>query len=64
METLHRVGLPMFGSWNGLFGLWIPVVLFGAWFLVTFYLMRAAVLRTTRNPGHAVESLDAVATAG
>lgn len=49
-------------SWNGLFGLWIPVVLFGAWFLVTFYLMRAAVLRATRNPSPAVESLDTIAT--
>src|SRR5271156_2293166 len=49
-------------SWNGLFGLWIPVTLFGGWFLVTFYLMRAAVLRAVRNPSPAVENLDAVAT--
>jgi hypothetical protein len=32
-------------AWNGLFGLWIPLVLFGLWFLVTFWLMRQAVLR-------------------
>jgi hypothetical protein len=51
-------------SWNGLFGLWIPVVLFGGWFLLTFYLMRAAVLRAKRNPAPAVESLDAVTTGG
>lgn len=48
-------------SWNGLFGLWIPVVLFGGWFLVTFYLMRAAVVRARRNPAPAVESPDAIA---
>jgi hypothetical protein len=49
-------------SWNGLFGLWIPVTLFGGWFLVTFFLMRAAVLRAKRNPAPAVESLDAIST--
>lgn len=49
-------------SWNGLFGLWIPVVLFGGWFLLTFFLMRAAILRASRNPGFTVENLDAVAT--
>lgn len=51
-------------SWNGLFGLWIPVVLFGGWFLVTFFLMRAAVLRAKRDPVPSVESLDAIATGG
>jgi hypothetical protein len=49
-------------SWNGLFGLWIPVTLFGGWFLVTFFLMRAAVLRAMKHPVDAVESLDAIAT--
>jgi hypothetical protein len=51
-------------SWNGLFGLWIPVTLFGGWFLVTFFLMRAAVLRAMQHPVDAVESLDAIATGG
>ena len=32
-------------AWNGLFGLWIPLGLFGGWFLVVFWLMRAAILR-------------------
>jgi MFS family permease len=51
-------------SWNGLFGLWIPVTLFGGWFLVTFFLMRAAVQRASRNPGPAAESLDPITTGG
>jgi hypothetical protein len=51
-------------SWNGLFGLWIPVTLFGGWFLVTFFLMRAAVLRAMQHPVAADESLDAIATGG
>lgn len=32
-------------AWNGIFGLWIPLTLFGAWFVVTFWLMRRAILR-------------------
>ena len=32
-------------SWNGIIGLWIPVTAFGLWFLVTFWLLRRAVLR-------------------
>lgn len=31
-------------AWNGLFGLWIPLVLFGGWFLVNFWLLRRAIL--------------------
>lgn len=32
-------------AWNGIFGLWIPLVLFGGWFLTMFWLMRRAILR-------------------
>lgn len=31
-------------AWNGLFGLWIPLALFGGWFLVNFWLLRRAIL--------------------
>jgi hypothetical protein len=49
-------------SWNGLFGLWIPVTLFGGWFLVTFWLMRAAALRAKQNPAPAGAMQARVAT--
>lgn len=32
-------------AWNGIFGLWIPLVLFGGWFLTIFWLLRRAILR-------------------
>jgi hypothetical protein len=32
-------------AWSGVFGLWIPLTVFGLWFLVTFWLMRKAILR-------------------
>jgi hypothetical protein len=32
-------------SWNGIFGLWIPVVAFGGFFLLNFWVVRAAILR-------------------
>lgn len=38
-------------AWNGLFGLWIPLVLFGSWFLVMFWLMRRAILRERSAAG-------------
>jgi hypothetical protein len=31
-------------SWNGLFGLWVPVTAFAVWFVSTFILLRRAVL--------------------
>jgi hypothetical protein len=37
-------------SWNGLFGLWIPFALFGAFFLVNFLLLRKAILRERLAP--------------
>ena len=33
-------------AWNGIFGFWIPVVVFGLWFIVTYYLLRRAINRT------------------
>lgn len=35
-------------SWNGLFGLWMPLAAFGSWFLVTAWHLRAAILRDPR----------------
>jgi hypothetical protein len=32
-------------AWSGLFGLWIPLVVFGLWFIVNFALLRQAILR-------------------
>jgi hypothetical protein len=32
-------------SWNGIFGLWIPVIAFGGFFLLNFWVVRAAILR-------------------
>jgi hypothetical protein len=32
-------------AWNGLFGIWLPLAGFVAWFLVTFHFLRAAALR-------------------
>jgi hypothetical protein len=32
-------------AWNGLFGFWIPLAVFGTWFLVISYVMRAHWLR-------------------
>jgi hypothetical protein len=33
-------------AWNGLFAFWIPLTAFCGWFLIIFYLMRRAVLRS------------------
>ena len=35
---------------------------FGGWFLLTFYLMRAATLRAKQNPSPAVENLHTITT--
>lgn len=37
-------------AWNGLLGLWIPVTLFGIWFIVMFWLLRRAILRERLEP--------------
>jgi MFS family permease len=47
-------------SWNGIFGLWIPVTAFAVWFLTTFHFLRKAVLRerdATSPSNHATEQL-------
>jgi hypothetical protein len=36
-------------SWNGIFGLWIPVTAFAVWFLSTFWLLRRAVLNERQH---------------
>jgi hypothetical protein len=32
-------------AWNGLFGLWLPVTMFGLYFILTFIVLRKAILR-------------------
>jgi hypothetical protein len=32
-------------AWNGIFGFWIPLTAFGGWFVLTFVLLRKAILR-------------------
>lgn len=32
-------------AWNGLFAFWVPLTVFCCWFLVSFYLMRKALLK-------------------
>lgn len=32
-------------AWNGVFGFWVPAAAFASWFLVTFHLLRKAILR-------------------
>jgi hypothetical protein len=36
-------------AWNGLFGIWIPVVVFSAFFIVNIIVMRQAILRDRRS---------------
>lgn len=38
-------------AWNGLFGLWLPVVGFGAFWLINFYCLRTAILRERGSAG-------------
>ncbi|MET0658172.1 MAG: hypothetical protein ABW110_08465, partial [Steroidobacteraceae bacterium] len=32
-------------SWAGIFGLWLPLTVFGAWFIVNFAVLRGVILR-------------------
>lgn len=32
-------------AWNGLFGFWVPLVGFGSWWFVMFYVLRKAILK-------------------
>ena len=36
-------------AWNGILGFWIPVTVFGVWFVTMFVLMRRAALRELRT---------------
>ena len=36
-------------AWNGILSFWVPVAVFVAWFAVMFWVIRAAVLRTSQN---------------
>jgi MFS family permease len=44
-------------SWNGLFGLWIPVTSFAVWFVSTFYFLRRAVLKERVAPAPVHDAL-------
>jgi hypothetical protein len=49
-------------SWAGLFGLWIPLTMFGLWFVVIFAVLRKAILRergTASEFGVAAQSREA-----
>ena len=32
-------------AWNGIFAFWLPLSVFGAWIIVFFVILRAAILR-------------------
>ncbi|HEX5805452.1 MAG TPA: hypothetical protein VFY31_03820, partial [Macromonas sp.] len=36
-------------AWNGLLGLWVPVIAFAAYFVVTFIVVRQAIQRDRLN---------------
>ena len=38
-------------AWNGLIGIYIPLAVFGSWFVTTFWLLRKAVLRDRERAG-------------
>jgi hypothetical protein len=44
-------------AWNGLFGFWIPLAVFGSWFLVISYVMRNHWLRQADGKSHVERSL-------
>jgi len=41
-------------AWNGILGFWIPLTLFGGWFVTMFVLLRRAVLHDMREPSQAL----------
>jgi hypothetical protein len=43
-------------AWNGLFGIWVPVVVFSGFFIVNFIVLRRAVLRDRARILDSVES--------
>jgi hypothetical protein len=48
-------------AWNGLFGIWVPVVVFSGFFIVNFIVLRQAVLRDRARLLDSVESPTATA---
>lgn len=43
-------------AWNGLFGLWVPAIVFGVWFTVLCICLRNAILRDLKEVTHAATS--------
>jgi hypothetical protein len=43
-------------AWNGLFGVWLPIVFFGAFFIVNFVALRGTILRERAELAPAVSS--------
>lgn len=43
-------------SWNGLFGLWVPVTAFAVWFVSTFHFLRKAVLKERTGSAASVDA--------
>jgi hypothetical protein len=50
-------------AWNGLFGIWIPVVVFSAFFIINFVVLRRAVQRDRARVLGSLESPTSMSTA-
>jgi hypothetical protein len=37
-------------AWNGILGFWVPLTMFGSWFVTMFVLLRRAALHAMREP--------------